>query len=115
MACASRSLTQLNYVIIEKELLAIVFACERFHQYIYGKRIIVRTDHKPLENRTAKNLASATLRLQRMLPRLQKYDISVLYKAGKEMVIPDTLSRAHLNETAVEIPEVELKAQIHMV
>ena len=33
----------------EKELQAVVFACERFHQYIYGKRVTVFSDHKPLE------------------------------------------------------------------
>ena len=37
-----------SYAQIEKELLAIVFALDRFHTYIYGKRITVETDHKPL-------------------------------------------------------------------
>ena len=61
VAYASRSLTpaQLNYAIIEMELQAIVFACERFHQYIYGKRVTVYSDHKPLENISAKNLGTA--------------------------------------------------------
>ncbi|UYV73599.1 K02A2.6-like [Cordylochernes scorpioides] len=48
---ASRSLskTEQNYAQIEKECLAIVFACERFHQCILGKcQVIVQTDHKPL-------------------------------------------------------------------
>ena len=117
VAYASRSMTpaQLNYAIIEKELQAIVFACERFHQYIYGKHVIVYSDHKPLENITAKNLANAPPRLQRMLLRLQKYEIEVVYRPGKEMIIPDTLSRAHLNEAAEEIPEDEIKSQIHMM
>lgn len=48
---ASRSLTsaEQNYVQIEKELLAIVFACERFHQFVYGNDIDVQSDHNPLE------------------------------------------------------------------
>jgi hypothetical protein len=41
--------TQRRYTQIEKELLAVVFACNRFHQYIYGKTITVESDHKPLE------------------------------------------------------------------
>ena len=41
--------TQERYVQIEKELLAEDFACERFHQYIYGKTVEVHSDHKPLE------------------------------------------------------------------
>ena len=54
-------------------------------------------------------------RLQRILLRLQKYNITVVYKPGKELIIPDTLSRAHLNKIAEEIPEDEINAQIHMV
>jgi ABC-type phosphate transport system substrate-binding protein len=48
---ASRSMTdaEKNYAQIEKELLAVLFACEKFNQYIYGKKVLVQTDHKPLE------------------------------------------------------------------
>jgi len=49
---ASRALTQTqqNYAQIEKEMLAILFGCTRFHEYIYGiPNIEVETDHKPLE------------------------------------------------------------------
>lgn len=42
--------TQRNYAQIEKEMLAIITGCEKFHQYIYGCRVIVETDHTPLEN-----------------------------------------------------------------
>ena len=50
-AYASRALsdTQQRYAQIE-ELLATVFACEKFHQFIYGKQVDVETDHKPLVN-----------------------------------------------------------------
>lgn len=34
---------------IEKEILPIVFACERFHNYIFGREFIVQSDHNPLE------------------------------------------------------------------
>ena len=48
---ASRSLTsaEKHYVQIEKELLAIVYGCTKFHQFVYGKRARVQTDHKLLE------------------------------------------------------------------
>ena len=47
---ASRAMTEAEqrYAQIEKELLAITFACERFHQHIYGQELEVETDHKPL-------------------------------------------------------------------
>ena len=55
-----------------------------------------------------KPLSSAPPRLQRMLLRLQKYDIALSYKAGKEIILADTLSRAHIDETDTELPEDEL-------
>jgi hypothetical protein len=102
IAYASRSMTatQVRYAQIEKELLAVVFACERFHQYIYGKTVEVHSDHKPLESILKKPLATAPARLQRMLLRLQKYDINLVYKQGKLLQVADTLSRAQLAETA---------------
>jgi hypothetical protein len=62
---ASRALTETekNYAQIEKELLSIVFACQKFHQYIYGKKIIVENDHKPLESILKKPLNQTPARL----------------------------------------------------
>ena len=95
---ASRALTttEENYAHVEKELLAIVFSCEKFDQYVYGRHITVQSDKKPLEIITKKSMIDAPKRLQRMLLRLQKYDIDVVYTRGKEMHIADALSRAYL-------------------
>ena len=114
---ASRAMTeaQKRYAMIEKELLAVVFGCERYHQFIYGRKVSVQSDHKPLESIIKKPLANTPPRLQRMLLRLQKYDIDLTYKPGKEMLLADTLSRAHLSDIAEEINEEEMTAQIHMV
>lgn len=101
VAYASRALTpaETRYAQIEKELLAIVFACDRFDAYVYGRDLVnVETDHKPLEAFFMKSLASAPKRLQRMLLRLQKYSLKVKYKKGREMLLADTLSRAYLPE-----------------
>ena len=106
VAYASRSLTatERRYAQIEKECLAIVFACERFDQYIHGRECVtVRTDHKPLETIFQKSLLTAPRRLQRMLLRLQKYSLSVSYKKGKEMYLADTLSRAALPHTKMHL------------
>lgn len=98
VAYGSRSLTdcEKRYAQIEKELLAIVYGCEKFNQYVYGKTVQVETDHKPLETVFKKALQKAPLRLQRMLMRLQPYDLRVNYKPGKELHIADALSRAYL-------------------
>ena len=97
----SRSLTasEKNYAQIELELLALLYGLEHFHQIIYGRPIEVHTDHKPLENIVKKPLVKAPKRLQRMLLRLQDYDTNIVYKKGSELFVPDTLSRASLQET----------------
>ena len=72
VAYASRGLTdtEVNYAQIE-ELLAIVFACEKFDAYIYGRDCVrVQTDHKPLESILRGELCTAPKRLQWMLLRL---------------------------------------------
>ena len=101
VAYASRSLTKTeqNYAQIEKELLAVTFACNKFHDYILGKNVTVESDHKPLEIIMKKPLLTAPMRLQRMMLQLQRYDLSLVYKKGSQLFIADTLSRAQLSET----------------
>ncbi|KAK7891393.1 hypothetical protein WMY93_023356 [Mugilogobius chulae] len=100
IAFASRALTQTErgYAQIEKEFLAMVFSVEKFHQYTYGRKVTVQSDHKPLETIVRKPLLSAPKRLQRMMLRIQKYDLNVVYVPGKDMLLADTLSRAYLPE-----------------
>ena len=74
-----------------RELLAILFGCEKFNVYLYGRTFIVETDNKPLEMISMKNLIAAAARLQRMLLRLQQYMV-IIYRPGKEMLLADTLS-----------------------
>ena len=74
-----------------------MFACTKFHDYIYGKEVIIESDHKPLETIFKKQLEKAPARLQNMLLKLQKYNLKVVYKKGKEMYIADALSRAYTN------------------
>ena len=83
VAYASRALTpaETRYAQIKKELLAIVFACEKFDTYIYGRDVVtVETDHKPLEVIVRKAPNSAPQRLQRMLLRLKRYNLDTRYR-----------------------------------
>lgn len=114
IAYASRALTQTErgYAQIEKEFLAMVFSVEKFHQYTYGRKVTVQSDHKPLESIVWKPLLSAPKRLQRMMLRIQKYDLTVVYVPGKDMLLADTLSRAYLPEYP-SLSSVE--AEIEMV
>ena len=97
VAFASRALTPAEgcYVQIEKELLSVVFACERFNSYMYGRDVVhVKTDHQPLKAIFKKDLGSTPKRLQRILLCLQRYNLDVKYQKGRLMVMPDPLSRA---------------------
>ena len=110
IAYASRSLTETEcrYAQIEKELLAVVFGVERFHQYIYAKELALETDHRPLVSIISKPLDKAPARLQRMLLKLQRYHINLQYKPGKELFTADTLSRAHLPNAGDEDQDLVL-------
>ena len=115
IAFASKALTpaESRYANIERELLAVVYGCEKFHTYLYGRQFVVESDHRPLEQNQKKNLDMAPPRLQRMLLRLQPYDCIIKYKPGKEMVIANTLSRLSPRE-GDEIPGMQVKIH-HLV
>ena len=119
IAYASRSLTatQCNYAQIEKELLSVVFGAERFYQYLYGKEVKVETDHKPLIPLFKKPIFKVPARIQRLMLRLQRYNLDVHYKPGKFMFIPDTLSRAVSTVRSYTDPILEKEADmmIHTV
>ena len=101
IAFASRTMkdAEQNYAQIEKELLTIVLACSKFHQYIYGKHICIETDHQPLVTILKKPLHKAPARLQKMMLQLQRYDFELYYKRGAELLLADTLSRALRSRT----------------
>ena len=115
VAYASRSLTdcEKRYANIEKEMLAVVFGVEHYHYYVYGRPVTIESDHKPLESIIKKPLSAAPPRLQRMLFRLMKYTVQLVYKAGKDMSIPDTLSRAALPCKTPASDDWE--AQVHLI
>ena len=114
IAFASKSLmdTETRYVNIEQELLAIIFGCEKFHTYLYGRSFVVESDHKPLEMICLKNLISAPVRLQRMLLRLQQYDMVIMYWPGKVMLLADALSRL---PSRANNSEIKLNLQVDAI
>ena len=113
---ASKALTptEINYAQIEKEMYAIVFGCRYFHQYIYGRDVLVQTDHKPLVSIVTKPIHAAPARLQRMILQLQKYHLVLVHVPGKKIPVADTLSRKFLPDTLPSISE-DLEAQVHLV
>ena len=87
----SRRLTQAekNYGITEKEALAMVCACERWHHFLHGNVVRVKTDHKPLLAFTS----TEKPRLKRWRLRLAPYKLEIAWNPGREMADADALSR----------------------
>ena len=108
---ANPSWTQTRYANIERELLAIVYGCEKFHTYLYRRTFIVETDHKPFEMISLKNLTAALAHLQRMLLHLQQYDLVITYQPGREMLLVDALS--HLPSRTNT--EIKLDLQVNAI
>lgn len=107
---ASRSLTptERKYAHIDKEALAIVYGVKRYHQYLYGRKFTIFSDHKPLmyifgEHRAISPTASA--RVQRWALTLSGYQYSIRYRPGCEQGNADGLSRLPLPTISEEVPQ----------
>jgi hypothetical protein len=103
LSYASMTLTgpQLNYATTEKELLAMVFAIEKFRSYLVGAKVIIYTDHAALKYLLAKK--DAKPRLIRWILLVQEFDMEIKDKKGVENSMADHLSRLQFEESA-ELP-----------
>jgi hypothetical protein len=95
---ASRTLdsAQCNYSTTEKELLAVVFALEKFRSYLLGTKVIVFSDHAALKYLLKKK--DAKPRLIRWILLLQEFDLEIRDKSGAENLVADHLSRLLLDK-----------------
>ena len=80
----------LNYAITEKEILAIVYALEKFWSYLVGSKVVIFTDHATIKYLLTK--ADSKPRLIRWVMLIQQFDIVIKDKKGSENVVADHLS-----------------------
>lgn len=111
---ASKSLAKhdINKPVIEKELLAIHWGINFFRPYLYGRKFIVVTDHRPLVSLfTHKNPSS---KLTRIRVDLSDYDFTIVYKKGSMNTNADALSRIELDSDSLKAmvpPEIDINAK----
>ena len=100
VAYASKSMTETErrYSQIEKEALALVWACDKFEDYVLGKTIQLETDHKPLVPLLGTtHLDCLPPRILRFRLRLMRFSYTICHVPGKELYTADALSRAPLS------------------
>jgi len=108
IAYGSRVLTdtEKRYSQTEREALAVVWACEHFNIYVYGKPFSVCTDHKPLVSIFSNPKTHTSARIERWCMRLQPYDVTVTYQRGSDnpadyMSRHPTLNKANSREQKI--------------
>ena len=72
-------------------------------------------DHLPLQSILKRSFLKASLRIQRFLLRLQRYDFEMHYIQGKLLTAADALSRASLNDCTPEIEDSEIECYVHVI
>ncbi|XP_060771685.1 uncharacterized protein K02A2.6-like [Neoarius graeffei] len=107
IAFASRTLNKAesNYVQIEREALSIVFGVRRFHQYLYGRRFTLFTDHRPLTTILGLHSGIPSLaanRMQRWAMLLSAHSYDIKYHKTDQHQNADGLSRLPLPVTKPE-------------
>nr|GEX54282.1 reverse transcriptase domain-containing protein [Tanacetum cinerariifolium]GEZ16923.1 reverse transcriptase domain-containing protein [Tanacetum cinerariifolium] len=90
-ACKTMNQAETNYTTTEKEMLAVVYAFEKFRSYLTMKKSIVYTNHSALKYLFAKKDVKS--RLLRWIILLQEFDLKVIDTKGAENYAADHLSR----------------------
>ena len=117
VAYASRSMseTERRYAQIEKEALAVTWACEKFSDYILGRSFHIESDHKPLiPILSTKQLDKLPPRVLRFRLRLARFNYTIEHVPGKLLYTADALSRAPTADADVNALQSEEEVEVFM-
>ena len=95
----------MNYTTTEKELLAVVFAVEKFRAYLFGTKVNVYTDHAAIKHLMMK--PNAKPRLIRWILLLQEFKIEIVDTKGANNHVADHLSKMENIEEKVNSKEID--------
>ena len=93
---------------IELESLAVMWAMEKFHDFLYSNEFELETDQKLLEAILSKSLNQATPRLQCILIRTFPYHFKVKYILGLKNHVADCLSRLGFQKDTISLPKLHV-------
>lgn len=115
LAYISRQLKgkQLSLSIYEKELLAVVFAVQKWRHYLLTNHFVIKTDQRSIKYLLEQRLNTPVQ--QQWLPKLLEFDYEIQYKQGKDNIAADALSRVEGSEIlhmAMTVLQCDLLKQI---
>ena len=103
----------MNYTTIKKELLAVVFALEKFWSYLLGSKVLVYFDHVVLRHLLSKK--DTKPRLIRWILLLQEFDLEILDKKGSEKTVADHIFRILVESNTEPICDKFLNEQLFSI
>ena len=107
---SSKALTEAqgDHAVIEIESLAVAWAREKFHHFLYASHFILVTDQKPLEAILSQSINQATPRLQMILIRMFPYNFTVCYIPGATNQLANCLLRLGDLKDTIKLPKLHV-------
>lgn len=96
---------ELRYPTIKKEAKALSWSIKKFHHYLFGRKFLLESDHRPLQWLMSKRDTMGSL--GRMALELQQYDFDIAYIPGKQNIVADALSRVYNIDSFISAQEAD--------
>ena len=93
----------MNYTVLEKEFLAVIYAINKFRHYITGYLVVLYADHSAIKYLANKPITNG--RVTHWLLLLQEFDITIRDRPGRENLVADFLSRVLRTDDAVAVED----------